>query len=131
EMIDAIKARLVQAHAARVRRIESGEQKVVGVNSFTETEPSPLTDVAQRGGIVRIDPAVEQAHVESIKAWRAGRDQQRVANALERLQTVAGGSENLVPATIELARAGGTVGEWAGALRDVFGEYRAPTGGGG
>jgi ethylmalonyl-CoA mutase len=131
EMIDAMKARLVQAHAERVRRIESGEQKVVGVNAFTETEPSPLAEVAQRGGIVRIDPAVEQAHIEAIRAWRDRRDRARVAVAVEHLRIAAAGSVNLVPATIELARAGGTVGEWAGALREVFGEYRAPTGVGG
>src|SRR5438552_6667243 len=81
EMIDAIKARLVQAHAARVRRIESGELKVVGVNSFTETEPSPLAEIAQHGGIVTIDPAVELEHAHAIEAWRAARDQAALAAA--------------------------------------------------
>ncbi len=128
EMIDAMKGRLVQSGAERVRRIESGEQKVVGVNSFTETAPSPLADIAQRGGIVTIDPAVERAQVEALEAWRAARDQGAVDKALARLREVAETTENLVPATIAFARAGGTVGEWAGALRDVFGEYRAPTG---
>ena len=81
-MIDEMKGRLVQSDAERVRRIESGEQKVVGVNSFTETEPSPLADIAQRGGIVTIDPAVERAQVEALEAWRAARDQGAVDEAL-------------------------------------------------
>jgi (2R)-ethylmalonyl-CoA mutase len=130
-MIDAMKGRLVQAHAERVRRIESGEHKVVGVNCFTETEPSPLADSAQRGGIVTVDPAIEHAHVEAIAKWRATRDQPAVDAALAELRRVAETTENLVPVTIALAKAGGTVGEWAGALREVFGEYRAPTGVGG
>jgi (2R)-ethylmalonyl-CoA mutase len=128
EMIDAMKGRLVQSHAERVRRIESGDLKVVGVNSFTETTPSPLAEVALRGGIVTIDPAVERAQIESLERWRATRDQRAVDDALSRLREVAASTENLVPATVAFARAGGTVGEWAGALRDVFGEYRAPTG---
>jgi (2R)-ethylmalonyl-CoA mutase len=127
-MIDAMKGRLVQAHAERVRRIESGELKVVGVNSFTETEPSPLAAIAQRGGIVTVDPGAEREQVEAIKAWRSARDQAAVDRAIETLVAVARTNDNLVPATIALARAGGTVGEWAGALRDVFSEYRAPTG---
>jgi (2R)-ethylmalonyl-CoA mutase len=127
-MIDEMKGRLVQSHAERVRRIESGELKVVGVNSFTETEPSPLAEIAQHGGIVTIDPAGELEQVHAIEAWRAARDQAAVDAALAHLRAVAETSENLVPATIALAKAGGTVGEWAGALREVFGEYRAPTG---
>ena len=130
-MIDEMKGRLVQAHAERVRRIESGEQQVVGVNCFTETEPSPLAKEAQAGGIVTIDPEVEREHVEEIQAWRAARDAAIVAAALDEVRRVARTSENLVPATIAFAKAGGTVGEWAGALREVFGEYRAPTGVGG
>jgi ethylmalonyl-CoA mutase len=128
EMIDAMKGRLVQSHAERVRRIESGDLKVVGVNAFTETAPSPLADIAQRGGIVTIDPAVEHAQVEALEAWKRERDNDAVDLALERLRKAAATDENLVPATIELARVGGTVGEWSGALREVFGEYRAPTG---
>jgi (2R)-ethylmalonyl-CoA mutase len=127
-MIDQMKARIVQSHAERVRRIESGEQKVIGVNAFTETEPSPLAAIAQNGGIITIDPAIEAEHIRAIAAWREARDQAAVDAAVAHLQAVARTSENLVPATIALARAGGTVGEWAGALRDVFGEYRAPTG---
>jgi (2R)-ethylmalonyl-CoA mutase len=127
-MIDQMKGRLVQSHAERVRKIESGDLKVVGVNAFTETEPSPLAAIAQRGGIVTIDPAIEHEHVEAIKQWRTARDQAAVDHALEHLRATAATDENLVPATIALAKAGGTVGEWAGALRSVFGEYRAPTG---
>jgi (2R)-ethylmalonyl-CoA mutase len=127
-MIDEMKGRLVQSHAERVRRIESGEQAVVGVNVFTETEPSPLAASAQAGGIVTIDPAVEREQVRAIEQWRAERDPRAFDAALEELRRVAATNENLVPATVALARAGGTVGEWAGALRAVFGEYRAPTG---
>jgi ethylmalonyl-CoA mutase len=128
-MIDEIKGRLVQSHAERVRRIESGDISVVGVNCFTETEPSPLT--ASLGGeasILVLDPAAEQEQIDALEKWRADRDGAAVERALLQLREVATTDENLMPATIELARAGGTVGEWAGALRDVFGEYRAPTG---
>jgi (2R)-ethylmalonyl-CoA mutase len=118
----------VQAHAERVRKIESGELQVVGVNTFTETEPSPLAEIAQHGGIVTIDEQVEREQIAAIEAWRTARDQAAVDTALANLKAVARTSENLVPATIALARAGGTVGEWAGALREVFKEYRAPTG---
>ncbi len=103
-MIDAMKGRLVQAHAERVRRIESGELEVVGVNAFSETEPSPLAAIAQRGGIVTIDPAVERAQVEAIEAWRASRDSATVDAALAELRRVAVTNENLVPATIQFAR---------------------------
>ena len=132
EMIDEIKGRLVQSHAERVRRIEQGEQKVVGVNCFTETEPSPL--VAGLDGelsILTLDPAAEAEQIEHLERWRAGRDGDAVETALAELHRVATTDENLMPATIAFARAGGTVGEWAGALRKVFGEYRAPTGVGG
>ena len=127
-MIEDMKGRLVQSHAERVRRIESGELAVVGVNSFSETEPSPLADIAQRGGIITIDPDVQRAGKQAIEEWRASRDNNAVDKALAHLREVAASTENLVPATIEFARAGGTVGEWANALRDVFGEYRGPTG---
>ena len=127
-MIDQMKGRIVQAGTERLRDIESGDLKVVGVNSFTETEASPLADSAQNGGIITIDPAVEAEHVAAIAAWRSARDDAAVTAAIDHVRAVAGTNENLVPATIALAKAGGTVGEWAGALRDVFGEYRAPTG---
>jgi (2R)-ethylmalonyl-CoA mutase len=134
EMIDAMKGRLVQSHAERVRKIESGEIPVVGVNCFTETAPSPLVSGYGEGGaahILELDPAAEAAQVESVRQWRADRDADAAAQALDRVREVAVTGENLMPATIELAKAGGTVGEWAGALREVFGEYRAPTGVGG
>ncbi|HEX6578657.1 MAG TPA: protein meaA [Jiangellaceae bacterium] len=122
-----MKQRLVAAHAERRRRIETGEDTVVGVNRFTETEPSPLT--SDRGRSVQtVDPAVARTAADEVRAWRAGRDQRVVAEALERLRTHAADDVNLVPASLACARAGVTTGEWAGALREVFGEYRAPTG---
>ena len=127
EMIDEMKARLVQSHAERVRSIESGQIDVIGVNRFTETAESPLvTEDAEH--ILTVDPAAEHEQVEHLERWRADRDAAVVATALDDLRATAATSANLVPATLALARAGGTVGEWAGALRDVFGEYRAPTG---
>jgi (2R)-ethylmalonyl-CoA mutase len=131
-MIDAMKQRLVQSNAERVRRIEAGDITVVGVNRFTETADSPL--VASAGGeasILVVDEAAEREQLEHLAAWRAARDDDAVAHALDTLRRVASGTDNLTPASTALARAGGTVGEWAGALRDVFGEYRAPTGVGG
>jgi (2R)-ethylmalonyl-CoA mutase len=99
-MIDQMKARIVQAGTERVRHIESGELKVVGVNSFVETEPSPLAESAQNGGIITIDPAIEAEHVKEIAAWRSARDGAAFDAALAHLQSVARTSENLVPATI-------------------------------
>ncbi len=126
-MIDDVKARLVQSNAERVRAIEAGTRKVVGVNCFTETEPSPLTgDGASH--ILELDPAAEREQIGALAAWRAARDADAVASALAHVREVAATDENLMEAAITLARAGGTVGEWAGALREVFGEYRAPTG---
>ncbi len=126
-MIDDVKARLVQSNAERVRAIEAGTRKVVGVNCFTETEPSPLTDESA-SHILELDPAAEREQIAALAAWRAERDADAVAAALAHVRAVAATDENLMEATIDLARAGGTVGEWAGALREVFGEYRAPTG---
>ncbi len=122
-----LKSRLVAAHAERRARIESGAELVVGVNAFTSTEPNPLlADVA--GSVETVDPAVEERAVAELLAWRAARDGDRVRRALDALRAAAVGPSNLVPATLECARAGVTTGEWAGALREVFGEYRAPTG---
>jgi ethylmalonyl-CoA mutase len=130
EMIDAMKSRLVQSHAARRRAVEDGDLTVVGVNRFTETAASPLvTEDAEH--ILVVDPAAEAAQIEHLERWRRARDDTTVTRALETLRAGATTDENLMPATIALARAGGTVGEWAGALREVFGEYRAPTGVGG
>jgi ethylmalonyl-CoA mutase len=122
-----MKQQLVAAHADRRRRIESGEDKVVGVNCFTETEPSPLT--AEPGTAVQaVDGATEQRAAEAVQVWRSGRAVGEADEALRRLQSDAKTGANLVPATLACARAGVTTGEWAGALREVFGEYRAPTG---
>jgi (2R)-ethylmalonyl-CoA mutase len=126
EAIDELKGRLVRSNAERVRRIEDGELTVVGVNRFVETEPSPLADA--EGAILKVDPAVEAEMVAAVEAWRSSRDAEAVERSLEQLRRVAATSENIMPATIDLAHAGGTTGEWAGVLREVFGEYRAPTG---
>jgi (2R)-ethylmalonyl-CoA mutase len=133
EAIDELKGRLVRSQAERVRRIETGELAVVGVNCFTQTAGSPLapsdeTGRSAIGTILRVDPAVESEMRADVEAWRASRDAAAVSRALDHLQRSAEGSDNVMPATIELAHAGGTTGEWAGALRQVFGEYRAPTG---
>ncbi|MBI3687666.1 MAG: protein meaA [Actinobacteria bacterium] len=122
-----LKGQLVAALAERRRRIESGELVVVGVNTFTGAEPSPLLAEGS-AAIQAIDPAVERAAVESIRAWRAARDGAAVQGALAELRDAATGTANLMPATLTCARAGVTTGEWAGVLREVFGEYRAPTG---
>jgi (2R)-ethylmalonyl-CoA mutase len=125
EAIEELKGRLVASHAERVRRIETGELSVVGVNRFTEALPSPLEG---EESILRVDPAVEAETIAGVERWRAERDDVAVKRALEELRRVAGTTENILPATIALAHAGGTTGEWAGVLREVFGEYRAPTG---
>ncbi len=122
-----LKAELVASLAERRRRIEAGEDVVVGVNRFTETEPNPLTADID-GSILTVDPGVEAAAAASVRAWRAERDGAEVAASLAELTAVAATETNLMPATLRCARAGVTTGEWAGALREVFGEYRAPTG---
>ena len=123
--IDTLKARLVRSLADRTRRIESGEQVVVGVNRFAETAASPLGGA---DAILRVDPKVEAEMIADVEAWRARRDGPGVQRALDALRRAAEGTTNVMAATIALAHAGGTTGEWAGALREVFGEYRAPTG---
>jgi (2R)-ethylmalonyl-CoA mutase len=128
EAVDYMKAGLVESHRERWRRIESGELTVVGMNRFTSTEPSPLTADAD-GGILVVDPAVEAERRAALDQWRSQRDETAVDTALEELARVArSDSENIMPATIGAARAGVTTGEWSQTLRDVFGEYRAPTG---
>ncbi len=122
-----LKQALVASHAERRRRIESGEQIVVGVNEFTNTEPSPLIADLETA-IHRVDPAAEAAAVDSVRHWRSQRSAEEVSTALDELRGVAKGNENLMPATLACVRAGVTTGEWAGVLREVFGEYRAPTG---
>ena len=126
--VDELKSRLVASMAQRTRRIESGEQTVIGVNSFTETAVSPL---GGNDNIMRVDPKVEAAHIDDVQHWRASRDSQAVAAALRDLRAAAASDRNIMDASIALARAGGTTGEWASTLREVFGEYRAPTGVGG
>jgi (2R)-ethylmalonyl-CoA mutase len=125
--VDYMKAALVDSHRERLRRIEAGEQVVVGLNRFTSTEPSPLVQGAD-GGILTVDPAIEAQQREAVVRWRAGRDQAAVDAALAELARVAASEENIMEATIAAARAGATTGEWAQALRDAFGEFRAPTG---
>ena len=126
-----LKARLVAAHAARRARIESGEEKVVGVNCFQATEPSPLTADADTA-VHNVDPAYELAVLADLAEWCQHRDQAAVLAALGRLRADAGRPDvNLMDATLACARAGVTTGEWSFALREVFGEYRAPTGLGG
>jgi ethylmalonyl-CoA mutase len=122
-----LKAQLVGAHAERRAKIESGEMTVVGVNKFTETEPSPLTADLD-AAIQTVDPAVEQHAVAALKEWKEQRDGAAVDAALDRLRREAATDANLMDATLECVRAGVTTGEWTGVLREVFGEFRAPTG---
>lgn len=124
EAVPYMKAALVESHRERIARIESGEQVLVGVNRFVESEPSPM--VGEDGGILVVDPGVEAEARDAVAAWRTARGD--VSNALAELRRVAASDENILPATLAAARAGVTTGEWAGALREVFGGYRAPTG---
>jgi ethylmalonyl-CoA mutase len=128
EAVPYMKTQLVESHRERMRRIESGSLKVVGQNCFTEAEPSPLQD-GEDGGILRVNPAVERSRVDAVIRWRDERDEEAVASALAALREAASDeSVNLMPPTLAAASAGATTGEWAAALREVFGEYRAPTG---
>jgi (2R)-ethylmalonyl-CoA mutase len=130
EAVPYMKAALVDSHRERIRRIESGEQIVVGQNRFSESEDSPLTADAE-GRILVVDPALEAEQIEAVRRWRSERDQARVEAALADLAEAArgdAGNANLMTATIEAARAGATTGEWSQTLREVFGSYRAPTG---
>jgi (2R)-ethylmalonyl-CoA mutase len=122
-----MKGELVSSHSERRARIESGDLQVVGVNIYTETEPSPLTENLDEA-IQTADPEAERAAIADIEQWRSDRDQGAVDEALDRLRAEAKTDANLMEATLQAVRAGATVGEWAGALREVFGEYRAPTG---
>jgi ethylmalonyl-CoA mutase len=128
EAVAYMKARLVESHRERIAKIERGEIKVIGQNSFTETEDSPLTAGAD-GGILTPDPEVERECREALERWKAERDEVAVEEALAALAEAARDeSANIMPATIAAAKAGATTGEWAQTLRDVFGDYRAPTG---
>ncbi|MFC4961839.1 protein meaA [Streptomyces mauvecolor] len=127
-----LKSQLVSSHAERRARIEAGDEKIVGVNCYQATEPSPLTADLD-GAIMTVDPAVEARVVASLKNWRDTRYQPpfnhpRPCKALEKLKEAAQGTGNLMEATLECVRSGVTTGEWSEALREVFGEFRAPTG---
>src|SRR5262249_49920318 len=124
--IDYMKRALVASNSERLRRIESGEQIVVGVNRWTESEPSPLSH--GEAAVEAIDPAIEREQVERLLAWRSVRDAKTASAALGELQRAAKEGLNVMDASIACARAGVTTGEWGGALRAIFGEYRAPTG---
>jgi ethylmalonyl-CoA mutase len=125
ETIGELKTRLVRSHTERTRRIESGDLKVVGVNCFTTTEQSPLGGA---DNILRVDPAVEQETIDDVIRWRANRDGTAATKALDAVRRAAASNENIMGPSIAAAHAGVTTGEWAGALREVFGEFRAPTG---
>ncbi|MDH3595579.1 MAG: protein meaA [Rhodospirillales bacterium] len=122
-----MKQRLVESNARRVAAIESGEQTVVGVNAFTETAPSPLT-AGGDGGFLAPDPAAEAGQIARLEAWREARDGKAAEKALAELGAAAARGENVMEPSIACAHAGVTTGEWAEALREVYGEYRAPTG---
>ena len=121
-----MKQQLVESNTARLEAIERGEQIVVGVNKFLETEPSPLAGGAD--AIVTVPEEAEHGQIERLNAWRAQRDNAAVAEALKALRNAAGGGTNIMPASIQCAKAGVTTGEWGWTLREAFGEYRAPTG---
>jgi (2R)-ethylmalonyl-CoA mutase len=125
EAIEDLKGRLVSSMADRTRRIETGDQIVVGMNAFTESAESPL---GGDGNILTVNPAVEAETVNDTNAWRTARNNDEVEKALAELCRAAVEGDNIVPPSIALAQAGGTTGEWGTALRDIFGEYRAPTG---
>jgi (2R)-ethylmalonyl-CoA mutase len=120
-----MKSRLVERNAQRLEAIERGEQIVVGVNRFTETEPSPLSG---EGAILTVAGEVEAGQIVKLNAWRAARDPGAVASALAELRRAALSGANIMPASIACAKAGVTTGEWGAVLRQGFGEYRAPTG---
>lgn len=121
-----MKAQLVESNTRRLEAIERGEEIVVGVNRFMEGEPSPL--VASEGSILTIDKDVEAEQISKLKEWRASRDAKAVAAALKELESCAREGRNVMPASIACAKAGVTTGEWGAVFREVFGEYRAPTG---
>ncbi|MBW2292533.1 MAG: protein meaA [Deltaproteobacteria bacterium] len=123
-----MKQRLVESHTARLRKIESGEQMLVGVNAFTEGEESPLTAGGTLGSILSVDENAEREQIERLNAFRAKRSDSEVESALQNLSDVVTSGGNSMPPSIRAARAGVTTGEWTDRLRKIFGEYRAPTG---
>jgi len=121
-----LKQQLVESNTTRLEAIECGEQIVVGVNKYLESEPSPLAGAAD--AILTVSEDAERGQIERLKAWRASRDNAAVATALKELKRAAAGGGNIMPASITCAKAGVTTGEWGWTLREAFGEYRAPTG---
>ncbi|HET9716905.1 MAG TPA: protein meaA [Pseudolabrys sp.] len=121
-----MKQQLVESNTARLEAIERGEQVVIGVNKYIESEPSPLADAAET--ILTVSEKAEREQIERLHAWRAARDKAAVASALKKLKQAAASGSNVMPASIECAKAGVTTGEWGWTLREAFGEYRAPTG---
>jgi len=121
-----LKQQLVESNTARLEAIERGDQIVVGVNKYLESEPSPLADAAD--AILTVSEDAERGQIEKLKAWRAKRDNKAVQEALAELKRAATGNANIMPASIQCAKAGVTTGEWGWTLRAAFGEYRAPTG---
>ncbi|MEJ2518439.1 MAG: protein meaA, partial [Methyloceanibacter sp.] len=124
--IDYMKEALIASNAARIANIERGDQILVGVNRYTETEPSPLDSGVE--GILTVPESVELEQVAALQAWRQDRDNAAVNKALTELKEAASEGRNIMPPSIEAAKAGVTTGEWGAVLREVFGEYRAPTG---
>jgi len=128
EAVDYMKTQLVESHSERVAKIERGDLKVIGQNVFQSSEPSPLQE-GEDGGILTVDPGVEQGQIEAVEKWRSSRDDDAVGKALDALSEAARDENtNIMEATLACARAGVTTGEWAARLRECFGEYRAPTG---
>ena len=126
ESIDYMKSRLVESNTLRLQNIESKQTTVVGVNKYINTEESPL--ISGDGGIMVVDPLVEKDQIDRLNKWRASRNQTTVENALNNLRKAALAGRNIMPASIEAAKAGATTGEWAQEMRNIYGEYRGPTG---
>ena len=126
ESIDYMKSRLVESNTLRLQNIESKQTTVVGVNKYINTEESPL--VSGDGGIMVVDPLVEKDQIDRLNKWRASRNQTTVENALNNLRKAALAGKNIMPASIKAAKAGATTGEWAQEMRNIYGEYRGPTG---
>ena len=126
EAIDYMKSRLVESNTLRLQNIESKQTTVVGVNKYINTEESPL--ISGDGGIMVVDPLVEKDQIDRLNKWRASRNQTTVENALNNLRKAALAGKNIMPASIEAAKAGATTGEWAQEMRNIYGEYRGPTG---
>ena len=124
--IEYMKSRLVESNSGRLQNIESNQTTVVGVNKFTKTEKSPL--VSGDSGIMIVDPLVEKDQIDRLNLWRSKRDEELVSLALFNLRKAALDGQNIMPTSIEAAKAGATTGEWAQEMRNIYGEYRGPTG---